>query len=102
MLNTLFSRKWIIATVLVIIAIGVMVRLAFWQLERLDERRAYNARVQAQLDAPPLTLDANTSMDDLTSMEYRTVVVRGEFDFAQEVALRSQMWNAKLGARLLT
>lgn len=102
MLNILFSRKWIIATILIIIAIGVMVRLGIWQLDRLQERRAYNARVQAQLDAPPLTLDASTSIDDLTKMEYRSVVVRGEFDFAQEVALRSQMWNATLGARLLT
>lgn len=102
MLKTLLTRKWRIATILVIIAIIVMVRLAFWQLDRLQERRAFNARVQAQLDQPPLTLDANTPIDDLANMEYRTVVVRGEFDFTQEVALRTQTWNGKLGARLLT
>lgn len=102
MLTTLFSRKWRILTVLVLIAIGVMVRLGFWQLDRLQERRAYNARVQAQLDAPPLTLDANTPIDDLGNMEYRTVLVRGEFDFSQEVALRGQSVNGQLGARLLT
>lgn len=102
MLTTLFSRKWIILTVLVVIAIGVMVRLGVWQLDRLQERRAYNARVQAQLDAPPLTLDATTPIDDLGNMEYRTVIVRGEFDFSQEVALRTQTWNGQLGGRLLT
>jgi surfeit locus 1 family protein len=102
MLKTLFSRQWRIATLLVIVAIGVQVGLAFWQLERLQERRAYNARVQAQLDQPPLTLEAHTPLDDLSTMEYRPVVVRGEFDFTQEVALRGQSWNGTLGARLLT
>jgi surfeit locus 1 family protein len=102
MLKTLFSRHWRVATILVIIAISVQVRLAVWQLERLQERRAYNARVQYQLDQPPLTLDTRTPLDDLSTMEYRTVVVRGEFDSTQEVALRGQSWNGTLGARLLT
>jgi hypothetical protein len=65
----------------------VQVRLAVWQLERLQERRDYNARVQAQLDQPPLTLETRTPGDDLSTMEYRSVVVRGEFDFTQGVAL---------------
>jgi surfeit locus 1 family protein len=102
MLKTLFSRKWRVATLLVILAIGVQVRLAIWQLERLQERRVFNARVQDQLDQPPLTLEARTPSDELSTMAYRAVVVRGEFDFTQEVALRGQSWNGKLGARLLT
>jgi len=102
MLKTLLSRKWRMATLLIIIAIGVQVGLAFWQLERLQERRAYNARVQHQLDQPPLMLEAGAPLDELSAMEYRSVVVRGEFDFMQEVALRGQSWNGKLGARLLT
>lgn len=102
MLTTLFSRHWRVATILVIIAIGVQVRLAVWQLDRLQERRVFNARVQDQLDQPPLTLEAHTPIGDLDTMEYRSVVVRGEFDPTQEVALRGQSWNGQLGARLLT
>jgi surfeit locus 1 family protein len=102
MLTTLFNRQWRVATILVIIAIGVQVRLAFWQLDRLQERRVFNARVQDQLDQPLLTLEARTPIDDLSTMDYRSVVVRGEFDFTQEVALRGQSWNGTLGARLLT
>ena len=49
-----------------------------------------------------MTLDANTPIDGLATMEYRTVIVRGEYDFSQEVALRGQSWNGTLGARLLT
>jgi surfeit locus 1 family protein len=102
MLKTLFARKWRVATILVIIAIGVQVRLAVWQLDRLQERRVFNARVQDQLDQPPLTLEAHTPLNNLSTMEYRSVVVRGEFDSTQEVALRGQSWNGQLGARLLT
>jgi surfeit locus 1 family protein len=102
MLTTLFSRQWRVATILIIVAIGVQVGLAVWQLERLQERRAYNAHVQDQLDQPPLTLAAGTPLDELNTMEYRSVVVRGEFDSAQEVALRGQSWNGTFGARLLT
>jgi surfeit locus 1 family protein len=102
MLKTLFSRQWRVATILVVIAIGVQVGLAVWQLERLQERRVFNARVQLQLDQPPLTLEARMPGEELSAMEYRSVVVRGEFDFTQEVALRGQSWNGTLGARLLT
>jgi cytochrome oxidase assembly protein ShyY1 len=57
-LKTLFSRKWRIATILIIAAVIVQVLLAVWQVERLQERRACNARVQYQLDQPPLDLFA--------------------------------------------
>ena len=56
MLKTPFTRRWIFATLLVIAAIGVMVRLGFWQLERLAERRAFNTRATAQIAQPPLEL----------------------------------------------
>jgi hypothetical protein len=52
----LFSRRWILATLLVIAAAAVMVRLGIWQLDRLDLRRAFNARVQAQMSQPQLVL----------------------------------------------
>ena len=47
-LMRLFSRRWIFATILVLIAMGVMVRLGIWQLNRLEQRRAFNERVLAQ------------------------------------------------------
>ena len=46
MIRKMFSRKWILATLLVLAAMGVMIRLGIWQLDRLEKRRAFNARVQ--------------------------------------------------------
>lgn len=41
------KRIPIIPTLLVLIAVGMMVRLGFWQLERLDEKEAVLARYEA-------------------------------------------------------
>jgi surfeit locus 1 family protein len=102
MLRLFFSRKWWWATLLVIAAILVMLRLALWQLERLEERRAFNARVAAQVEQPPLTLTGDALNLDLTEMEYRAVIVVGEYDHTQEVALRNRVYENHLGINLLT
>jgi surfeit locus 1 family protein len=101
-LRALFSRRWRWTTLLVIAAIGVMARLGVWQLDRLAQRRAFNARVAEQQAQPPLTLDGAALDADLTGMEYRSVIVSGEYDHAQEVALRNQVNENQLGVHLLT
>lgn len=101
-LLSLFSRRWWWTTLLVIAAIGVMIRLGLWQLDRLEQRRAFNARVTAQIERPPLLLSAETLDADLAGMEYRSVVVTGEYDHAQQVAIRNQAWDNLPGVHLLT
>lgn len=102
MLKTLFTRRWIFATLLVIAAVGVMMRLGIWQLERLAERKAFNARVTAQVEQPPLELSGDVLNLDLVSMEYRSVIVTGIYDHAQEIALRNRAYENHLGVDLLT
>lgn len=102
MLKTLFTRRWILATLLVIAAVGVMARLGIWQLERLAERQAFNARVTAQIEQPPLMLTSENLDADLAQMEYRSVIVVGVYDHAQEIALRNRAYENHLGVDLLT
>jgi surfeit locus 1 family protein len=108
-LRAMFTRQWLLATFLVVTGSLVMVRLGYWQLDRLEQRRAFNTRVQAQIDEEPLDLNQALVSDQtsqfqssLHDMEYRTVLVEGEFDHTQEVVLRNQAWNNQLGVRLLT
>jgi surfeit locus 1 family protein len=107
-LKMLFSRKLIVATLLVVVAMIVMARLGIWQLDRLAQRRASNAVVSAQLNAARLNLNqALTSTDpaagpSLIGMQYRSVVVRGTYDFNQQVGLRNQVWSDQIGYDLLT
>ncbi len=94
--------RFVITTLLVIIAVGVMIRLGIWQLDRLEQRRAFNARVQAQISQPTLTLDVNSLGLNLYEMEYRSVLVQGEYDFENQVALRNQAYQNRWGVYLLT
>jgi len=96
------SLRFWLTTLLVIFAVAIMVRLGIWQLDRLEQRRAFNARVQAQLAQPPLILNNETLRHKLFDMEYRTVIVQGEYDFANQVALRNQAYQNRWGVHLLT
>jgi surfeit locus 1 family protein len=104
--TVLFTRRWLPATLVVLAAIAVTIRLGIWQLDRLEQRRTFNARVQAQIDSPTLDLTAAASdaglADSLPGMEYRRVTVRGAYDFAAQVALRNQARDGQWGANLLT
>lgn len=97
-----FNLRWIGTTLLVILAIGVMIRLGFWQLDRLSQRRALNARVSAQIDAPLLDLNADIPVDQLNDMEYRSIEVVGTYDFSQEVILRNRVHGDQLGYAVIT
>lgn len=97
-----FSRRWRLATLLVIAGAGLCVRLGMWQLDRLEQRRAFNGRVQEQINQPPLTLSGDALQQDLYNMEYRQVVVRGKYDHTQEIALSNQYWENQWGVHLIT
>jgi len=102
MLTQLFSRKRWWTTLLVLAAMGVMIRLGIWQLDRLEQRRAFNAHVLAGQNAPPLVLAPETINEPLEAMEYRTVTVAGEYDVENQIALRNRVWYGKPGYDLLT
>jgi len=100
-LRAMFSRQWILATLLALIGSAVCVRLGIWQLDRLDQRRAFNAHVEAMWNADPLELTGK-SAEDLTTMEYRAVTVSGTYDFDHQIALRNRYFEGEYGYNLLT
>lgn len=97
-----FSRRWLAATVIVVFGVGLCVRLGIWQLDRLDARRAFNARVQAQVDQPPLELLPEALTADVYNQEYRKVIVSGRYDHSQEIAIINQASGAEWGVHLVT
>ena len=107
MLKTMFSRRWLATTLLVLAAMAVMIRLGVWQLDRLKTSQAFNQHLIAMQDAPLLVLDAAALSQDLTGMDYRQVMVTGIYDYKNQVALRNQYWgdpdgSAQYGFHLLT
>lgn len=98
-----WTLRWILTTLLVIAGVGVLARLGIWQLDRLAQRRTFNERVLAQMQASELDLNQNSGLGtQIYDMEYRAVVVRGQYDFTQEVLLRNQESDGQLGFHLLT
>ncbi len=100
-LRKMFSRKWLVTTLLVFLGTAVCIRLGIWQLDRLEQRRAFNAQVESMRAAEMLNLNENTP-EDIASMEWRKVTVTGEYDFANQVALRNQYNGDQYGYHLIT
>lgn len=76
----MFSRKWLLTTLLAIAAAAVCVRLGIWQLDRLDQRRAFNLQVETMRAAPLLDLNKEIP-ENISSMEWRAATAAGEYDF---------------------
>ncbi len=102
-LPAIFSRQWLLSTVLVLAGMVVLVRLGFWQLDRLAQRQARNAYIEQQLALPPLGLSGSEALPaDLSALNLRQAEAGGEFDFARQVALKAQTWQGAPGIHLIT
>lgn len=98
----IFSRHWILTTILVIAGAALCARLGIWQLDRLKQRRAFNSHVYAVRAMPALELVANAGQEDLTSMEYRSATAKGTYDSYHQVAIRNQSYDQQYGLHLIT
>ncbi len=106
MLKLFFNRQRWWTTLLVVVAVCVMIGLGVWQLDRLQQRRAFNARVAAQIAEPAIEITGEALQaglaQTLTTMEYRAVSVTGQYDHSHEIALRNQAFQDQIGVNLLT
>lgn len=100
-LRKMVSMKWLVTTLLVFAGTAVCIRLGIWQLDRLDQRRAFNQQVESMRAADLLDLNATTP-EDIASMEWRAVTVTGEYDFENQIALRNQYNESVYGFHLIT
>lgn len=101
LLKQLVSKRWIWVTLLAIIAVGVMIRLGIWQLDRLEQRRTFNRQVLAVRDLPPLEL-AGAVPAELETQLYRQAIAEGQYDYEHQVLLSNQSYQDQLGVHLLT
>lgn len=100
-LKKMLSRQWILTTLLAFLGAALCIRLGIWQLDRLAQRRTFNAHFLSVSAMSPLDLNADTT-SDLAAMEHRAVTVRGTYDFANQVALLNYYNEGIYGYHLLT
>jgi surfeit locus 1 family protein len=97
MLGLIFSRRWAVTSLLVLIGIGLTIRLGIWQVDRYLGNQAFAAHLAAMRSAAPLTLTTGLQPAGLTGMEYRAVIAAGTFDFAHQVVVQNQVWAQSWG-----
>ena len=101
LLLKMFQRKWLILTLFVFVGTAVCIRLGIWQLDRLEQRRAFNAQFESARAQSVLDLNREQP-ENIAAMEWRSVRVNGEYDFANQVAVRNQYYGNEYGYHLLT
>jgi len=89
-----------LAAVLVAVALAAAcVRAGFWQLSRLEEKRALNRRQREALAAPAEALGGDARIDSRVG---RRVLVAGAYDSLRHVVLRGRGYGGAPGVELLT
>lgn len=97
-MSSLARRLTLLALVLVA---ALFMRLGFWQLGRLEERRTANrAAAQARAE-PPRELGAGADWT-AEELDQRWVEAAGEFDHGHEIVLRGQAFQGTPGVLVVT
>ena len=100
----LLAPRWIIAHFVVLLIVILFVRLGFWQLDRLDERRLENAVGEARASDDPVDISVLLEAvgGDIETLEYRRALATGVFSSEDEVLIRSQVYLGAAGFHVIT
>lgn len=99
MLQKMNRSDWLLAAAFLVAGV-VCIRLGIWQLDRLDQRRTWNAHVRTQMALPPIDMAAVSAPSD--DLVYRSVVAEGEWITEDEILLRNRSYNDQPGYHLIT
>lgn len=108
MYRFLLKPRWILSHLFVAACIVSFVLLGFWQLRRLDERKALNAQVVAAEAQPAAALDqvvptgVIASTADVDAIVYRSVEVTGTYRVDQQVLVPNRTFETAPGYWVLT
>jgi surfeit locus 1 family protein len=84
-----------------ILAAAAFARLGFWQLGRLQERRAAAEVAAAARQKPAIVLQGD-ALKQSANLAQRRVIARGRYDHAREVVLRGQAMRGVPGVHIVT
>ena len=103
MYRFLLSPRWLAFHLVVILAVVTMVNLGFWQLRRLDERKALNADVTSRVDLPPAPLDdVLVPGADPVALEWRPVTATGTYLADEQLTVVNRSQHGLAGEIVVT
>jgi cytochrome oxidase assembly protein ShyY1 len=89
-----------------VLLVIVMVNLGFWQLRRLDERRASNDQVRARTTEQAVPIESvatpDTSGAALGALRYRNVTARGTYDAPASTVVLNRTQDGGPGGWVVT
>src|SRR3954453_6353965 len=98
--------RWLLSHLLIALLVVVMINLGFWQLRRLDERKADNAKIESNEKRPVAPLPSVVAPSDPPSIGdtagYRPVTVTGTYDTGNEVIIRARTQDGRPGVWVAT
>ena len=99
----LLRPRWLLSHLLVALLVVVMISLGFWQLRRLDERKAFNDEVASRIDLPPQPLDSILGLDTAPELlEWRSVVAEGTYLPDEEFVVVNRSQGGAAGELVVT
>jgi surfeit locus 1 family protein len=99
-MHTLISGRWLLKHLLVVVVLIAMINLGFWQLRRLEQRRALNRNITEALNQPAIPLNGEAA--SRAKSDFQRVVVSGSFDNEQAIVIRNQLLGDTPGLHLVT
>ena len=90
--------RLVLVAAFVVVAL-VCARLGFWQVGRLEQRRAANALAQTARSAPPTVLEGTSASPSLVN---RRVVARGRYDHGHDIVMRSREYRGVPGVEIVS
>ena len=96
--------RWISAFLVGVLIAIACVRLGFWQLDRLDERRERNAQIEARLEQParPIASLRGEYHDDPEELAYRHAIAEGTYRSEDEFISVGRIYGDVKGALVAT
>ena len=103
--RVLSSPRWLVLAVVMAFLLPLSVRLGFWQVDRLEERRESNAIWATRLAAEPVPLEVILSSGDTLPSEqrrYLRVEAEGAFLAEEQVLVRNRSLDGQSGNWVVT
>lgn len=108
MYRFLLKPRWILSHIFVLVVVVIMINLGFWQLARLDERKAANSIVTNAMEqtAEPLStvLPSGTASttEQVKVVDYQPVYVTGTYRPDEQVLVNNRTNNGAPGYWVVT
>lgn len=102
--SVLRQPRWILAIIVGLLFAVAFVRLGFWQLDRLDQRRTANALVEERRDQEPRQLVSLVTQYGLgaDALDHRPVTVEGTYRSDLEVISIGRTYGEVSGTMVVT